>query len=51
MAAAAFIYIYIFSSRFLMLMLFYAVLGVSHWWVITATTAGTVAFLVAKVGI
>ena len=36
--------------RFLLFMIFYALLDISHWWVVTATTTGTVAFLVAKVG-
>jgi len=36
-------------TRFLFCMLFYGLLDISHWWTITATTAGTVAFLIAKV--
>jgi len=37
------------ACRFLLFMIFYALLDISHWWVVTATTTGTVAFLVAKV--
>ena len=37
------------SVRFVVCVSFYGVLDMSHWWPITVTTAGTVAFLVAKV--
>lgn len=37
------------SGRFMVLLSFYGVLDMSHWWPITVTTAGTVAFLIAKV--
>jgi hypothetical protein len=30
-------------------MIFYALMDLSHWWPITLSTAGTVAFLIAKV--
>ena len=37
------------GSRFTFSLVFYGVLHISHWWVITLTTTSTVAFLVAKV--
>jgi len=37
------------AIRFLLCMVFYGLLDVSHWWVIATTTTGTVAFLIAKV--
>jgi hypothetical protein len=37
------------SGRFLICMIFYALMDLSHWWPITLSTAGTVAFLIAKV--
>ena len=35
--------------RFTTSFIFYGILSISHWWVITLTTTGTVSFLVAKV--
>ena len=37
------------SVRFVVCVSFYGVLDMSHWWPITVTTAGTLAFLIAKV--
>lgn len=37
------------AFRFLLCLLFYGILDFSHWCIITTTTAGTVAFLIAKV--
>jgi len=37
------------ASRFLICIIFYALLDLSHWWPITLTTTLTVAFLIAKV--
>ena len=37
------------AGRFLVCLSFYGLLDLSHWWPITVTTAGTVAFLIAKV--
>jgi len=37
------------ASRFIFSGIFYGILSISHWWVITLTTTGTVSFLVAKV--
>ena len=37
------------GGRFTFSLVFYGLLHISHWWVITLTTSGTVAFLVAKV--
>lgn len=35
--------------RFLVCMIFYALMDLSHWWPIALSTTGTVAFLIAKV--
>jgi len=35
--------------RFTMCMIFYALMDISHWWVVVFTTVGTVGFLVPKV--
>jgi len=37
------------GGRFLVCLSFYGLLDMSHWWPITVTTAGTLAFLIAKV--
>jgi len=37
------------AGRFLICLLFYGILDVSHWWAITVTTTCTVVFLIAKV--
>lgn len=37
------------AFRFILILLFYALLKISHWWVIAVTTAGSGAFIIAKV--
>lgn len=37
------------AARFTFSCIFYGIMSISHWWVITLTTTGTVSFLVAKV--
>lgn len=36
------------SSRFTILLLFYALLHINHWWLVAITTAGSCAFFIAK---